>query len=251
MDAQRKREQISVRESHVSLWVTENARDWMAALNFSRPHFGSERATLRQDKIIDARVHRLKNNRRTRVKPKGIRLLSAPLEEASLVRVATHGNEDSKSDVGGRGRWKGEKSGDLLSGKDSVKYAPRHASRTRSGVRTSGRSMEKRRDRSERLERSERRRRGIFAIPIPSSTSSLSRNLHLHPSLSPPSTLPRDVDVSRVTSPTAECSTAADAKARRFAAIAIHHCPPARHIASFSQIFPRAAQIKESRARLF
>lgn len=124
-----------------------------------------------------------------------------------------------------------EKSGDLSSGgKDSLKYAPhvRHAPRTlaRSFVRSgsqserasTGRSMleatrqirETRRERER--DRGERRRGGIFAIPIPSSTSSLAHNLHLRATYLPsfPRTFPRDVDVSRVTSPAAECSTTTD-----------------------------------------
>lgn len=80
----------------------------------------------------------------------------------------------------------GTKSGDLSASEESIEHAPRYAPRTRSGVRAKygrdGRSMEERRDRSQRLERPERQRRGIFAIPIPSSTSSLAQP----PSLLPP-----------------------------------------------------------------
>jgi len=105
------------------------------------------------------------------------------------------------------------KSSDLSSGEDSSRYAPRYAPRARASRGQSARACERAggrwrsgdTDRCDQRE-PERRRRRIFAIPIPSSTSSL--NLHLR-SLPPPRQTARsseDADVSRVTLLAAECS---------------------------------------------
>jgi len=96
------------------------------------------------------------------------------------------------------------KSDDLSSKGDSLEHARLYVPRICSGVRANGRWRSGEIDRWDWWD--QRRRRGIFAIPIPSSTSSLARNLHLHPSYLLHA-LPKDVDVSRVTSPAAECPT--------------------------------------------
>jgi len=100
-------------------------------------------------------------------------------------------------------------------------------------------------DRWDWRDRTERRRRGIFAIPIPSSTSSLAQP----PLLSLLPLVLRDVDVSRVTSPAAECPTTDGRKSdigSRYAA-----CIGRNTSLDFSQFSLRCQMKKLYEARAF